>query len=345
MGFTFDDVNAAKGKATRLAEIERLTAVEPRNAELIEPFLGGEEVNNSPTHAHHRYAINFLDLPLCRKCDGPGWLALTDDQRREALRQGIVAHDYPREVAADWPDLLAIVERLVKPERLKQSDEGGKRLWWRYLRPREEMYRAIEDLPDVLVINCGATPHMMFAQVPSNQVFAHSLFVFSTGGMAQFCTLQSRVHEIWARSFTSTLEDRLRYAASDCFETFPLPDGFDDSVAMSSAGQAYLSHRAALMVARNQGMTPTYNRFHDPQDSAEDITDLRRLHAAMDDAVLRAYGWDDLADRAAPEFLTEETEDDHSYQGRLFWPAPFRDELLARLLKLNEERAAEERQG
>ena len=59
--------------------------------------------------------------------------------------------------------------------------------------------------------------------------------------------------------------------------------------------------------------------------------------------MLRAYGWDDLADTAAPEFLTEDTEQDHRYQDRLFWPAPFRDEVLARLLALNAERAAEER--
>jgi hypothetical protein len=63
----------------------------------------------------------------------------------------------------------------------------------------------------------------------------------------------------------------------------------------------------------------------------------------MDVAVLRAYGWNDLADQAEPEFLTEDSEPDHRYQGRLFWPAPFRDEVLSRLLALNAERAEEER--
>ena len=63
----------------------------------------------------------------------------------------------------------------------------------------------------------------------------------------------------------------------------------------------------------------------------------------MDHAVLRAYGWRDLADRAEPIFLDETNEDDHTYQGRLFWPSAFRDEVLARLLALNAERAAAER--
>ena len=42
-------------------------------------------------------------------------------------------------------------------------------------------------------------------------------------------------------------------------------------------------------------------------------------------------------------FLDEDTEPDHRQQGRLFWPAPFRDEVLARLLALNAQRAAAER--
>ena len=130
-------------------------------------------------------------------------------------------------------------------------------------------------------------------------------------------------------------------------------------MALEAVGDAYHAHRAALMIAANKGMTKTYNRLHDPHDKAADIVELRRLHAMMDDAVLRAYGWGDLAARAhpgdprngiargedAPRFLTEDDEDDHKYQNRLFWPAPFRDELLARLLKLNEERAAAEKAG
>ena len=62
----------------------------------------------------------------------------------------------------------------------------------------------------------------------------------------------------------------------------------------------------------------------------------------MDRAVLEAYGWHDLAARAEPIFLDETNEDDHTYQGRLFWPSDFRDEVLARLLALNAERHAEE---
>ena len=65
MGFTFDDTDK-KGIATPLAEMRRLIAENPKNADVILPYTGGEEVNSSPIHEHHRYVINFHDYPLRR---------------------------------------------------------------------------------------------------------------------------------------------------------------------------------------------------------------------------------------------------------------------------------------
>ena len=118
----------------------------------------------------------------------------------------------------------------------------------------------------------------------------------------------------------------------------------------------YHDRRAELMIAHSEGMTKTYNRFHDPSEQSADIIRLRELHAGMDRAIdarlcrlgeqTRTYSaaWNDLAGRAEPIFLDETNEDDHTYQGRLFWPSAFRDEVLSRLLALNAERAAAEGQ-
>ena len=176
----------------------------------------------------------------------------------------------------------------------------------------------------------------------TGSIFAHTLALFAYPNLAPFAVLQSRVHEIWARFFSSSMKDDLRYAPSDCFETFPFPPGYETDPALEAAGQTYHDHRAALMVAANEGMTKTYNRFHKSDERSEPIRRLRELHDEMDRAVLRAYGWHDLADELRPEFLTEETEDDHTYQSRYFWPAEARDLVLARLLALNAERHAEE---
>jgi hypothetical protein len=343
MGFTFDTITAAKSKASALTEMDRLLQKYPHNAKVIKPFLGGEELNNSPTHIHHRYAIDFFDRPLGRMIGGTKWIDLTDDERRIQQQRGLVAYDYPGEVAEDWPDLIEIIRTKVKPERDPQNRDAVRLRWWQYAEKRPGLYGAIDGLSSILAINCGATPHIAIARIPNGSILSHTAAVFALSTHAAFATLQSRVHEVWTRFFASTLEERLRYTPSDCFETFPLPPGYDDAPALEAAGRAYHDHRASLMIARDQGMTPTYNRFHARTDDDADIVELRRLHHAMDEAVLRAYGWDDLARAAAPRLLDETNEDDHRYRGRLFWPAPFRDALLARLLRLNEERAMAER--
>jgi hypothetical protein len=275
-----------------------------------------------------------------------------DDQRTDWLRSGIVPEDYPEPVAADWRDLLEIVERKVRPERQKQNDEIGRLRWWRFLRTRPELSALLRTMPRALVTNCGATPHLCFAFVGSATVFAHTLTVLPMQQSAAFALLQNSIHEIWARFFASSMKDDLRYTPSDCFETFPFPAGWETDAALEAAGREYYEARAALMVANNEGLTKTYNRFHDPAEDAPGIVRLRQLHAAMDRAVLAAYGWSDLVEtgRCACEFLPDYYDEPEQEGGdpipksiRHRWPDATRDEVLARLLKRNAERAEEER--
>jgi hypothetical protein len=342
MGFTFDAAAAEKDEAESLVKMQALIAKDPRNADRIKPYIGGEEVNNSPIHAHHRYTTDFSDFPLRREPGLNSWARMDERQRATCLSGGIVPTDYPGPVAADWPDLLQIVEQRVRPKRATDGRASYRRNWWRYAERRAKLHPAIKPLPNVIATNCGATPHLALARLPTGMVYAHTLVVFAYSRFAPFGLLQSRVHEIWARFLSSSMKDDLRYAPSDCFETFPFPSGFDADPPLEAAGRVYYDHRATLMVARSEGMTKTYNRFHDTNERSEDIERLRELHNDMDRAVLSAYGWDDLAANAHPQFLTNMTEENHTYQDRLFWLSEFRDEVLARLLKLNAQRHAEE---
>jgi hypothetical protein len=58
------------------------------------------------------------------------------------------------------------------------------------------------------------------------------------------------------------MKDDLRYAPSDCFRTFPFPENFETDATLETAGEAYHTYRANLMIERNEGLTKTYNRFH-----------------------------------------------------------------------------------
>ena len=108
MGFTFDDTDK-KGVANSISEMQRLCKANPVNNGRIFPYIGGEEINDSPTHSFFRYAISFEDFPLCRGLADSDWFAIPDQSRREQLKLGVVAQNYPGPVAEDWPELLSIV--------------------------------------------------------------------------------------------------------------------------------------------------------------------------------------------------------------------------------------------
>ena len=163
------------------------------------------------------------------------------------------------------------------------------------------------------------------------------------------------------------MKDDMRYTPSDCFETYPFPMNWNENSKIEQSGAEYFHLRRDLMLNSGEGLTKTYNRFHDPHEKSSEILQLRELHDAMDRAVLEAYGWDDLAATARCEFLLDYEEEGTGDSGlgvgdlgdenqslsaspksrrklpwRLRWPDDFRDEVLARLLELNEQRHKEE---
>jgi hypothetical protein len=319
MGFTFDDTDK-KGVATSLSEMRRLITIDPHNQEVIYPFIGGEEVSSSPTHLHNRFVINFGER---------------DEEECRML----------------WPSLMQIVESKVKPERLiaaqKSKSAHGKRasIWWQHYHHAKDLYSAIAHHDRVLVNPLYGT-HLSFAFLATGQVFANKLNVMPFDSYSAFALLQSRVHEVWARMFSSTLKDDLAYAPSDCFETFPFPTSWQSDSGLELFGATYYQFRAALMARNDEGLTKTYNRFHDPDERTVAAIELRNRHAEMDRVVLDAYEWHDIptACEFVLDFEVEEDEPDSKKRPwRYRWPDEVRDEVLARLLELNAERAREER--
>lgn len=318
-------------------ERDALVQKNPKNAERIFPYLGGEEVNSSPTQHFDRYVISFgqMDLPE----------------------------------AEQWPDLLAIVREKVKPERDKNNRANYRDKWWQYGEDRPGLRAAIAPLERCLVTAC-VSKHLMFSFQPTNRIFSHRLFVFPLTHHTQFALLQSRLHAAWTWLLSSTLETRLNYSASDCFETFPFPEADPRALLpeLEALGEKLYAARAQYMVDTNQGLTKTYNALKDPACEDPRILELRALHEELDRAVLRAYpclvgvdqqaesrlpetgspaeltlssapspepevvGWSDIV---VPPFCIATDEDRAALQA-------FEDEVIDRLFLLNELRAKEE---
>ncbi len=348
MGFTFDDTTTT-GPSSSIADAKCLLR-DDRNRRVIVPYIGGEELTSTPTHSHHRYVIDFRDFPLCRRNLGESWTDATEERRRTLRTREVVPLDYPGPVAADWPPILAIIEGRVKPMRMSQNRKAIRERWWQHADKRPGLYAAIGAADRVLAIS-RISHHFVLAFLAPGMVYSDGLIVFVPTSYAAFSSLQCRPHELWSQRFGSSFGAGRRYTPSDCFETFPFVRNWASHPGLEFAGQEYYEHRARLMLGRNEGLTKTYNRFHDPDDDDSAIIRLRELHDAMDRAVLAAYGWTDLSTDCRFTLDNEEDGEDEDRPSRrrkpwrYRWPDEVRDEVLARLLALNVERAAEEEEA
>ena len=285
------------------SEAEAMIATDQRKAGVVRPYLTGEDLNSRPDSSPSRWVIDFRDWPVER--------------------------------ARTYVDPFTRVEGLVRPDRAKVNREAHRLRWWQFGDKRPALYRAIAPLDRCIVITLvSKVVQPMF--VPTGIVYAHKLGVFAYEDDAHFGLLSSAVHWWWAVTRTSTLGVAPNYSPTDAFETFSQPDLTNNAV--GEAGGALNDHRSTLMLARQEGLTKTYNRVHDPEEHGDDIVRLRELHVELDHAVRDAYGWTDLDlghGFHETKFGTRFT----------FAPAP-RQEVLDRLLELNHERYAEEvRQG
>jgi hypothetical protein len=319
MGFIFDDDSSACPPMSKLGEI---LALHPESTRVIKPYVGGEMLNAMPQPAYAKFVVDFGTM------------------------------DHPQ--ASHYSEVMAVLAAYVRPQRNKSTGSTRER-WWQYAHRATQLYDTIGKLQRFLVL-AQYSETFGFAFLPTGGIINSKLIGFATDKMSRFAVLQSRIHETWARLLSGTLKDDLQYTPSACLVTFPFPEWQAVEEELESVGSDAYHFRAALMVKNNEGLTKTYNRFHDPNETSEDIQRLRELHDAMDRAVLEAYGWHDLAERATCEFLLDYEDDEEEDDGsaatprsrrrkpyRYRWPDEFRDEVLARLLDLNQQRAAEER--
>jgi hypothetical protein len=314
LGFLFDDTSE---RSTPLSEMSRIVKEDPRYAARIVRYIGGEDLNANPSTRVERYAIYLSDLK-------------SEDE------------------LAKWPELEKVVRARVKPERdiLGESPSAKqlKKKWWAYQAHRPEFYKAAARLERVLA-QVQTSTHLAFEFLRTGPIFNKQLNLFLLDGWEAFAILQSRVHEIWADVFASTFGDAPVYTPSSCFATFPFPVRWQGATALQDAGRRYHEARDSLMSRNDQGLTSTYNRFHDPEEHDAEVLDLRERHAAMDRAILDAYGWTDI--RTDCEFLLDYEIDEGEWGDkrkpwRYRWPDEVREEVLARLLEVNGQRAAQE---
>jgi hypothetical protein len=237
-----------------------LLAKDPRNKDVLFPYLNGQDLNARPDNSASRWVINFFD--------------------------------WDEDKAKSYPECYGQVKRLVKPERAHNAVRSRREKWWWYSEYRRGLFEALAQLDRAIAI-ARISKTVMPVIVSTKQVMNEKTIVFATDDTAMLAYLSSAAHYWWAISRSSTMKTDLNYAPSDVIETLPFPDSTSD---MRRLGARLDGFRRDLMLARHAGLTATYNLVHDPKCADSDITELRDIHRGIDVAVVQAYGWDDLAD-------------------------------------------------
>ncbi len=243
------------------SEARDMVRLDPRNKEVLAPYVNGADLNRRPDCSASRWIVNFREWPESRA----------------------------RQYEAPWAKL----ERDVKPERSTKSAAKYPRMvheWWKFWQYRQGLEVELSRLAAVSVMaRVGNT--LMPLRLPTGVVFSDKVVIFATEDFGDLAVLSSCAHQAWAMRYTYTLRTDLSYSPSDVFLTWPRPQV---TAAMRKLGEALDTERREVMLARALGLTKLYNQVHNPAVTDPAIVRLREIHEQIDRAVLAAYGWDDL---------------------------------------------------
>ena len=232
------------------------------------------------------------------------------------------------------PSIWQHIHEEVKPHRDANNRASYRENWWLFGEQRSEIRKALHGC-ERYIATVETAKHRVFQFLPNGTVPDNKLTAIASADAFNLGVLSSRFHIPWALASGGWLgmgNDPV-YVKSRCFDPFPFPADVPDPLVSKVRNEAEaLDALRKRVLAQHDDLTLTklYNVLDALRagralsDTERDIHDrglvtlIRRHHDAIDTAVAEAYGW--------PADLPEE-------------------EILARLVALNRERATEESRG
>jgi len=255
---------------------------QPRYAEVLKPFLIGDELVASAGAQPSRFVIDFTLIDVLK--------------------------------AATYKELFQRVEMMVLPDRKEkgeaQEKENKKALkanskakinkhhlnflnnWWKLSYGREDMLSGVQTIRRY--ISCSrVTLRPIFEFVDSKINPNDALMVFEFDDYYSFGMIQSSIHFQWFQEKCSTLEGRYRYTTDTVWDTFPWPQSPTQKQIEKVAEAAMKLHqqRTKTLKEHKMSLRDLYRLLEQPGKNP-----IKDLHTALDKAVMESYGFDEKGD-------------------------------------------------
>jgi hypothetical protein len=257
-------------------EASKAVSLDPRNGEILFPYMTGDDFLANVPPGPQRYAIDFFpkSLPEAATYKTPferiQMHVLPDRQRaaeEEAARNA--------EALADDPNA-----------RVNWHHRNFLNKWWQFSYPRGEMLAAIAGLRRYIACVCVTKrPIFVFA---SPQVHPNAaLTVFPLVDDYSFGVLQSTLHWEWFTVRCSTMKGDPRYTSDTVFDSFPWPQKptADQVEAIAQAARIVRRIRDEILASTGTTLRELYRLAELP--GAHPLKDAQ---ASLDAAVRKAYG-------------------------------------------------------
>jgi len=272
--------------------------------------------------------------------------------------RGVLALDFyglSRDELRDrYPEAYQHLTNTVLPERARDKRKAYRDKWWIFGEAREGMRTALAKL-DRFIVTTETAKHRYFVFLDADTAPDQKLRVIAVDNAGILATLGSRLHITFALATGGFLEDRPAYQHTTTFNPFPFIKPTATLVGLGKRLDTFRKERLATHDFLT--MTGLYNALErvreldagigEPLTPAErdtydagQIAILKELHDEIDREVFAAYGWSDLGDRLVgkPGGTTPSPHKSADQEAA-------EEELLVRLVALNQARVAEERAG
>jgi hypothetical protein len=259
------------------------------------------------------------------------------------------------EAREQHPALYQWLSDRVKPERDHNNRATYRDRWWTFGEARGKLRGGWAGLPRV-ILTPETSKHRLFEFQTLPFCPDHKLYVICTADAFVLGALSSRPHAIWAIRAGGRLGvgNDPTWTNTTCFMPFPFPAvTAEQRACIARLAERIDSHRKMRSALHpDLTLTGVYNvveklrtgELLSPKEKAIHdhglVSVLRELHDDLDRAIFDAYGWNDLAaELASKPGATMPWPDKPAAQ------VAAEEELLARLVRLNTERVAEEARG